>query len=230
MEAGVARCGNRLAGLLRTFFDLRFCEPPEFSVHRFRQSDHSRRRTFFLQLVWANHHDPGRHARRIAGSAALRLVFLLAARGDRYGVLQFLVLRELSVYRHVHGGRTRPGSAVGWRWRTRLGNVVRPMGPFDAGPEYRCGHARPWVVRDACDDGLAGVAHVAGQPSATALFARALLSRAWPGQFRGPARFYGPACQPYRTLLDYPVDYLGNLAWNWPKSGTKFAHRGWSRT
>src|SRR5712692_11032440 len=113
-----------------------------------------------LLPIWLHDHDYGRNAGGADCSAALWRLFLLATRdfGDR--VLRVLVLREFSIHRHVHGGRSGAGIAAGRFGGSRLGNLVRAAGIVDAGPEDRRGDARDWVDGNGRGSSVAGVADV----------------------------------------------------------------------
>src|ERR1700732_5291911 len=98
-----------------------------------------------VQWFWLHDDDVGRNARGTDLSAAVRRLFLLAARDFGVRVLLVLVFREFPVHRHIHGGCARAGFADGGLGLPRLGDIVWAVGVACARPENRRDGARDRV-------------------------------------------------------------------------------------
>src|SRR5258708_38163527 len=90
-----------------------------------------------VQRIWLHDDDDGRNAGGADRSAAVRRLFLLAARDFKVRVLRVLVFRGFSVHRHVYGGCARAGGATGRLRRPRLGLFFWELGLASEGPESR---------------------------------------------------------------------------------------------
>src|SRR5258708_36697393 len=110
-----------------------------------------------VQRIWLHDDDDGRDAGGADCSAAVRRLFLLAARDFGVCVLLVLVFREFSVHRDVYGGCARAGVATGGFGRPRLGNLVRALGVACTRPENWRDGARDWVDRNGWGAWVAGV-------------------------------------------------------------------------
>src|SRR5258708_18369301 len=106
---------------------------------------------------WLHDDDDGRDAGGADCSAAVRRLFLLAARDFGVFVLLVLVFREFSVHRDVYGGCARAGVATGGFGRPRLGNLVRALGVACTRPEKWREGARGWGGEKGCGGLVAGV-------------------------------------------------------------------------
>src|ERR1700738_3961374 len=111
METDFAILRNCVAVLLSSFPTVCGKEPQRLSVSRLREFDHSRRGTSFFRLLWIHDHYSRRNVGGVDCAAAVRRVLLCSSRDIWLCLLRILVLRELSVHRHVHGGCARSGLA-----------------------------------------------------------------------------------------------------------------------
>src|SRR5258706_15125418 len=103
-----------------------------------------------VQRIWLHDDDDGRDAGGADCSAAVRRLFLLAARDFGVCVLLVLVFREFSVHRDVYGGCARAGVATGGVGGPRLGNLVRALGGGCNRPENWRGGGGGWGDRKGC--------------------------------------------------------------------------------
>src|SRR5579884_1387530 len=185
--------GNRLDRRVRAVFALRIREPAEFSVCGFRESDDSRSGASVLQLVsLLSIDDSRRHAGGADGAGAVRGLFFRASRDAGLCFFGFLVLREFSLYRNVHGGCARRGAPARWLRRSRLEYSLRRVGPAAAG----CAHRRNHAARRLGRSRFAHVRHLAPARAAKGRAPPSRAERASLRNFGKLVRTYSSYCGP----------------------------------
>src|SRR5208283_5385779 len=110
---------------------------PQFPLRRFRQSHDPRSRPSPLQLLRQHHHASRRHASRTHRPRGLRHLFLLPTPALRRRFFFLLVLRKLSLHRHLHGRRAHGLLAPRRLRNQRLAAPLRPLEPSPLRPKNR---------------------------------------------------------------------------------------------
>jgi hypothetical protein len=165
VEADFPGCGDCVVVRLRFVFDLCREGSQWVSFSGFCEFGYSRGRTSVLQHIWLHDDDYGRNADGTDRSDAVRQLFLLEARDFRNGILRFLVFREFSVHRDVHGGCSGAGVAAGWFWGSRLGDFVWAVGMVEVRREDRRGDASDRVGGNDRGAWVVGLANLSERSS-----------------------------------------------------------------
>src|SRR6516162_8371826 len=103
LAAAATLGGRRLDRFLSLVSGLCLPHARRISLHRLRQSGGARGRTPALRMVWQDPGPLGRNHSAVACAPAPCRLFLPPSPAGRLHVLLVLLLRELALYRHLHG-------------------------------------------------------------------------------------------------------------------------------